>query len=118
MDVHESIEVEFLKYDVHLRLEVLDLGRGNPKEPSMSDCKLYALSTCTHCKSCKKLLEECGVEYQSTDVDLLDGEEREKVIEEIKRISSRCAFPTLVIGNEVIVGFKEGEIRSALGLEA
>jgi len=84
----------------------------------MSPCKLYALSTCTHCMSCKKLLEECGVEYQSTDVDLLDGEEREKVIEEIKRISSRCAFPTLVIGNEVIVGFKEGEIRSALGLEA
>ena len=84
----------------------------------MSACKLYALSTCTHCTSCKKLLEECGVEYQSTDVDLLDGEEREKVIEEIKRISSRCAFPTLVIGNEVIVGFKEGEIRSALGLQA
>jgi len=84
----------------------------------MSACKLYALSTCNHCKSCKKLLEECGVEYQSTDVDLLDGEEREKVIEEIKMISSRCAFPTLVIGNEVIVGFKEGEIRSALGLEA
>ena len=82
----------------------------------MRACKLYSLSTCTHCKSCKKLLEECRVEYESTDVDLLDGEEREKVIEEIKRISSRCSFPTLVIGNDVIVGFKEREIRSALGL--
>jgi glutaredoxin-like protein NrdH len=84
----------------------------------MSACKLYALSTCTHCKSCKKLLEEFGVEYESTDVDLLEGDEREKVIEEIKRISSRCAFPTILIGNEVIVGFKEGQIRSALGLDA
>jgi glutaredoxin-like protein NrdH len=118
MDADESIDVEFLKYEVHLRVEVRHRGRGNSKEPSMSPCKLYALSTCNHCKSCKKLLDECGVEYQSTDVDLLDGEEREKVIEEIKRISSRCVFPTLVIGNEVIVGFKEGEIRSALGLEA
>jgi len=84
----------------------------------MSACNLYALSTCTHCKSCKKLLEEYGVAYQSTDVDLLDGDEREKVIEEMKRISSRCAFPTLVIGDEVIDGFKEGEIRPAPGLEA
>lgn len=101
-----------------MTLSIVQMVNGDPKGLSMSACKLYALSTCTHCKTCKKLLEECGVEYQSTDVDLLDEEEREKVIEEIKRISSRCAFPTLVIGNEVIVGFREQEIRSALGFEA
>ncbi|MEW6137720.1 MAG: glutaredoxin family protein [Thermodesulfobacteriota bacterium] len=84
----------------------------------MNACKLYPLSTCSHCKACKRLLEECGIDYECTDVDLLEGAERENVIEEIKRISSRCAFPTLVIGDSVIVGFRENEIRSALGLHA
>lgn len=92
--------------------------KGARKEKVMNECKLYALSTCSHCKACKRLLEECGIDYQCTDVDLLEGAERENVIEEIKRISSRCAFPTLVIGDAVIVGFRENDIRSALGLNA
>ncbi|MDJ0828637.1 MAG: glutaredoxin domain-containing protein, partial [Desulfobacterales bacterium] len=38
--------------------------------------KLYTLSTCSHCKSTKKLLAKCTVKYEFVDVDLLDGEER------------------------------------------
>ncbi len=82
----------------------------------MEICKLYSLSTCSHCKSCKRLLGECGVEYEFTDVDLLPEQERHEVIEEIKRLTARCAFPTVIIGERVIVGFREEEIRSALGL--
>lgn len=98
--------------------EMADPDKGARKEKVMNECKLYALSTCSHCKACKRLLEEFGVEYECTEVDLLEGAERQNVIEEIKRISSRCAFPTLVIGDSVIVGFRENEIRSALGLNA
>jgi glutaredoxin len=57
------------------------------------------------------------VNYTCTEVDLLEGAERENAIEEIKRLTSRCAFPTLVVDDKVIVGFKENEIRSALGLK-
>jgi glutaredoxin-like protein NrdH len=84
----------------------------------MEQCKLYSLSTCSHCKSCKRFLGECGVEYEFTDVDLLPKEERDTVINEIKEMTSRCAFPTIVIGDKVIVGFKEAEIREALGMPA
>ena len=84
----------------------------------MEQCKLYTLSTCSHCKSCKRFLGECGIEYEFTDVDLLPKQERDSVINEIKEMTSRCAFPTIVIGEKVIVGFKEGEIREALGLPA
>ena len=80
----------------------------------MKTCKLYSLSTCSHCKACKSLLNECGVDCEFTDVDLLPEEEKNQVVEEIKEISSRCAFPTIVIGDTVIVGFKQDEIRSAL----
>jgi glutaredoxin len=86
------------------------------KEDNMEQCKVYSLSTCSHCKSCKKLLGECGVEYEFTDVDLLPDNDRSEVLDEIKRLTSRCAFPTVIIGDRVIVGFKEKEIREALGV--
>ena len=80
------------------------------------EVKLYALSTCVHCSKTKRFLNDCNVRYDSTDVDLLSGEERQKVLEEIKKVNAACTFPTIIIGDRVIVGFKEREIREALGL--
>jgi len=77
---------------------------------------MYSLSTCSHCKSTKKFLDACAVQYEFTDVDLLDGEERHTIIEDLKRWNPRCSFPTILIGDKVIVGFREEEIREALGL--
>ncbi|HBH60494.1 MAG TPA: glutaredoxin family protein, partial [Nitrospiraceae bacterium] len=64
----------------------------------------------------KSLLNECAVKYEFTDVDLLSGEERHAIIEEVKKINENCSFPTIVIGDKVIIGHKEKEIREALGL--
>jgi glutaredoxin len=82
----------------------------------MEQCKLYSLSTCSHCKACKRFFGECGIEYECTDVDLLPEEERTQIVAEIKRLTARCAFPTIIIGQRVIVGFRENEIREALAL--
>ena len=78
--------------------------------------KLYTLSTCSHCKSTKKFLDTCEVKYEFTDVDLLSGEERNRILEDLKKLNERCTFPTIIIGDKVIVGFKEEEIREALGI--
>lgn len=78
--------------------------------------KLYSLSTCSHCKSTKKLLAECTVKYDFIDVDLLDAEERKAILEDVKKFNPKCSFPTIIIGEKVIVGFKENEIKEALGL--
>ena len=88
------------------------------KERDMTDkpVKLYTLSTCSHCKSTKKFLKECTVQYEFVDVDPLEGDERKAIIEDIKKLNPRCSFPTLIIGDEVIVGFKEKKIKEALGL--
>jgi glutaredoxin-like protein NrdH len=84
----------------------------------MSDnpVKLYSLSTCSHCKSTKKFLSNCTVMYDFVDVDLLEGEERKAILEDVKKINPKCSFPTIIIGDKVIVGFKENEIREALGI--
>jgi glutaredoxin len=81
-----------------------------------NDIMMYTLTTCSHCKATKKFLSECGVKYEFTDVDLLTGEERAAILEDVKKFNPRCSFPTIVIGETVIIGFKEKEIREALGL--
>ena len=78
--------------------------------------KVYSLSTCSHCKATKRFLSECEIQYDFTDVDLLQGEERKAILEDIKKLNPRCSFPTIIIGEKVIVGFKENEIKEALGL--
>ncbi|MBI5664107.1 MAG: glutaredoxin family protein [Nitrospirae bacterium] len=78
--------------------------------------RLYTLSTCSHCRATKTFLDECAVKYEFTDVDLLTGEERSAIIEEVRKINEKCSFPTIIIGDKVIIGHKEQEIREALGL--
>lgn len=80
------------------------------------EVKLFSLSTCSHCKSTKKLLADCTVKYDFVDVDLLEGEERKAILEDVKKFNPKCSFPTIIIGDKVIVGFKENEIREALEL--
>ena len=78
--------------------------------------KMYSLSTCSHCKATKRFLDECHVKYDFTDVDLLEGDERTAIIEDVKKLNPKCSFPTITIGDKVIVGFKEDKIKEALGL--
>jgi len=78
--------------------------------------KIYTLSTCSHCKSTKKFLDECRVKYEFTDVDLLSAEEKKLIMEDIRKLNPDCTFPTIIIGDKVIVGFEEKKIKKALGL--
>lgn len=76
---------------------------------------LYALSTCIHCKNTKKFLESSNVDFDYTYVDKLSGQEREDVLNEVKKYNPKLSFPTLVIDDsKVIVGFKKDEILEAL----
>ena len=83
---------------------------------SQPEIKVFSLSTCSHCKSTKKLLSACTVKYEFIDVDMLEGDERKVILEDIKKLNPRCSFPTIIIGDKVIVGYKEKDIKEALGL--
>jgi glutaredoxin-like protein NrdH len=75
---------------------------------------LYALSTCIHCKKTKEFLDDCGVKYDCVFVDKLEGDERKQTIETIKKVNPKLSFPTLVVHEEAIVGFKQDQIKEAL----
>ena len=77
---------------------------------------IFTLSTCGWCKKTKKLLKDLDVEYEYVDIDLVSGDEREKVREELRKHNPRMSAPTVVIddGENIIVGFDEEEVREAL----
>ncbi|MBI5522164.1 MAG: glutaredoxin family protein [Desulfarculus sp.] len=82
----------------------------------MPPIKLFALSTCSHCKNTRKFLDENQVHYDCVEVDLCPLDQKDEVIAEVRKYNPSLSFPTLVIGDKVIVGFKEKEIRELLGL--
>ena len=76
--------------------------------------KLYTLSTCSHCNRTKKFFKDNGIDVEFMDVDLLDGSERERILDEVRKLNPDCSFPTICIGDVVIVGFNEEKFRDAL----
>jgi glutaredoxin-like protein NrdH len=78
--------------------------------------KMYTLSTCSHCKAAKKFLTDHGINFEFTDVDLLQKSEKENTLKEIIKYNPQRSFPTIIIGNKIIVGFRENDIRETLGI--
>ena len=79
--------------------------------------RLYTLSTCSHCIRTKRFFTENGIETDLTDVDLLTGTERERVMAEVRKLNPDCSFPTICIGEIVVIGFNEEKLRKALDLK-
>jgi glutaredoxin len=57
------------------------------------------------------------VSFDFIYVDLIQGEEREDVLAEVRRWNPSVSFPTIVIDHSHgIVGARQDEIKKALGL--
>lgn len=83
---------------------------------AQKNVKVYALSTCIHCKNTKKYLDELGVEYECVHVDELTGDDRKAAVDEVKKHNPAASFPTVVIGEDcVVVGYKKDELKKHLG---
>jgi len=78
--------------------------------------RLYALSTCIWCGKTKKLLNDLNIGYDFIDVDLLDYEDQQEVLKEIKKYNPGGGFRTMVIDDkDSIVGFNEAKVKEKLG---
>jgi glutaredoxin-like protein NrdH len=79
--------------------------------------QVYTISTCGWCRKMKRLLKKLDVEYEFIDIDLLEGEDEDKVRAEMKKHHSIIVTPLIVIddGAKVIVGFLEDDIRRFFG---
>jgi glutaredoxin-like protein NrdH len=84
--------------------------------PARPKIKLYTLSTCSHCNRTKRFFKDCGIDVEFTDVDLLSAGERAAILDEVRKLNPDCSFPTICIGDLIIVGFNEEKLRKALDL--
>jgi glutaredoxin-like protein NrdH len=77
----------------------------------------YGLSTCVWCKRTRRLLEDNDVAFDFIYVDLLKGNERQEVLEQVREWNRASSFPTVVVdGERCVVGYKPDEIKEAVGL--
>jgi glutaredoxin len=80
------------------------------------DIHLYALSTCPYCRMTKRYLDDHGITYTLTEVDMLEGDEKQAAIDKVKELSGGTSFPVLLADSEVVVGFNKSKIAKVIGL--
>ncbi len=78
--------------------------------------QMYALSTCIYCQNTKRWFADHEIEYDCIDVDLLDESEKFAVLREIKGKTGMVSFPTVIIGDIIVKGYKPDKLKEALGL--
>ena len=78
------------------------------------DVRLYALSTCPYCRMTKKFLDESGVEYELTEVDLLDGDTTDATTPKFGIATALVDQVALAIDRHEARGARRGELDHAL----
>jgi glutaredoxin-like protein NrdH len=76
----------------------------------------YGLSTCMWCKKTKKYLEELGLEFNIIWVNEQKGDDSERVRGEVKALNPDISYPTVKIGENVVVGYKPDKLKEAVDL--
>ena len=79
------------------------------------DIDLYALSTCVWCKKTKQLLDRMGVEYDFVEVDLLQGDEKNKATDEVKKLRAADLAPVEVDATKAFS--KDVGVKTILGVQ-
>ena len=85
------------------------------EEEKYDEIIFYGLSTCMWCRKTRAFLDEKNVEYIGFYVNELVGEEKEKAMEEARKLNPNRSYPVIKIGDRVVVGYHPDEIEEALG---
>ena len=75
---------------------------------------VYSLSTCHHCTAAKEYLDSVEIAYDCIYVDRLYAEERNEIMAHLRTLNPSMSFPTIVIDEQVIAGFRREEVEAAL----
>ena len=75
----------------------------------MTKVKIYSTPTCPFCKRAKEFFKKHNVEYEDVNVA-----ENEKSRDEMVEKSGQMGVPVIEIGDKIIVGFDEQELKKAL----
>ena len=74
--------------------------------------EIYSTPTCHFCHLAKDWFTEKGIKYVDFDVST-DIEKRKEVME----MTGQMGVPVIKIGNDVIIGFKQGKLEELLNIK-
>ncbi|MEK6679329.1 MAG: DUF3422 family protein [Nitrospirota bacterium] len=80
--------------------------------------KLYRLTTCYKCDEVEAFLNSKSVSFESVVVDELKGDEQERMLTDIYRLTGQRSFPVVDIDGNTVIGFDEKKLRHLLSLPA
>jgi len=66
---------------------------------------MYTLSTCPWCKKSKNFFTERNIPFEFIDYDKASKEEQQKIREVCSAHGESIAFPFVIIGDDVVVGY-------------
>jgi glutaredoxin-like protein NrdH len=95
-------------------IELATLQQVEGAKDQDKDIVLFALSTCPHCRHARQWLDDHEVAYRYVYVDQLKGLEQETAVAEAAKYNPNNTFPTLIIDDAVIVGFRETEYQDKM----
>jgi len=75
----------------------------------MTKVRIYSTPTCPFCKRAKEFFKKHNVEYEDINVA-----ENEKARDEMVEKSGQMSVPVIEVGDKIIVGFDEQELRKTL----
>ena len=73
--------------------------------------KIYSTPTCVYCKMAKEFFKKNNISYEEFNVA-----EDQKAREDMVNKSHQLGVPVIEIGDKVMVGFNEAELKKAVGL--
>ena len=76
----------------------------------------YTLSTCPWCRKTKKYFAEHNVPFEYVDYDLQPPEEQAKIERIMMEKGESLAFPWVLIGDDLVVGWNPERYAELLGL--
>ena len=80
-----------------------------PQTPSVT---IYSTPTCVYCNLAKNFFKANKVEYADWNV-ATDLDKRKEMINK----TGQMGVPVIDVGGEIIIGFDEGKLKSALNLK-
>jgi glutaredoxin len=83
----------------------------------MPNVQMYTLSTCPWCRKAKKFFSDREVPFDFVDVDMLEGPQKDEIVDTVYRLSGGMQYPVVVIGETVIAGYNPDRYSDVLGIE-
>lgn len=77
---------------------------------------LFSLSTCGFCLNVKKMLEDLQVPFTLFQVDEMGDDEKKVTMQALRRVNPKCSFPTVLVDDEPVIGYKIQEIKEKIGI--